>query len=441
MSDKKLKALKRKYVAPKKQPPMAGQVIGTVLLFGLVLSIFGLGFRFSSFYRVCSQITSAYATIGIDQTDRCIPRDIDAVQNVFDMEFENKLVSQLESQKMSLESQIRELSNDNHSLALQINYLNARVTTAPRMAGFDLPKQLEDLKFRNDELNQAVEEKKAESRAGIERLVALTDEYDFLDSEELTEAKNDVVELKSMLDGDITEPFDVLKVENGYTNTLKTVLNENGMITADVNLSEFIQYPHYTEEEFKTLLEGDTIGTFFDDEIFDSITAEVAPEALAAATARGYKPHGTIKSELLAEVDGQMLHKDAVVDYVEMKEAAASEGVNLIMSSGFRSVDDQAAIYEKILADNAGDYEKTIELVSIPGYSRHHTGLAVDINDVDYSVNGFSLTPAYEWLSKNNFLNAKKYGFLPSYPETEIEINFGPEPESWEYIWVGDLKL
>jgi LAS superfamily LD-carboxypeptidase LdcB len=42
-------------------------------------------------------------------------------------------------------------------------------------------------------------------------------------------------------------------------------------------------------------------------------------------------------------------------------------------------------------------------------------------------------------MSKDNYLQAKKYGWIPSYPEGAQQQ--GPEPEAWEYVWVGTASL
>lgn len=71
---------------------------------------------------------------------------------------------------------------------------------------------------------------------------------------------------------------------------------------------------------------------------------------------------------------------------------------------------------------------------AIPGYSRHHTGYTVDF----VCANGtqtFETTTCFKWLSADNYLNAKKYGWIPSYPDGANQQ--GPEPEPWEYVWVG----
>ena len=51
----------------------------------------------------------------------------------------------------------------------------------------------------------------------------------------------------------------------------------------------------------------------------------------------------------------------------------------------------------------------------------------------------FGSTRAYEWLSSDNYLNAKRFGFIPSYPQGAGKQ--GPDPEPWEYVWVGEDRL
>jgi len=72
---------------------------------------------------------------------------------------------------------------------------------------------------------------------------------------------------------------------------------------------------------------------------------------------------------------------------------------------------------------------------AIPGYSRHHTGYTVDIGCGNEPAIAFELTVCFDWLSANNYKNAKTYGWIPSYPEGAGQQ--GPEPETWEYVWVG----
>ena len=68
-------------------------------------------------------------------------------------------------------------------------------------------------------------------------------------------------------------------------------------------------------------------------------------------------------------------------------------------------------------------------------HKKHHSGFAVDFGcGNDYLVYEFASTDCYAWMSKNNFENTKKHGFIPSYPTDAA--NQGPDPEPWEFVWV-----
>lgn len=62
--------------------------------------------------------------------------------------------------------------------------------------------------------------------------------------------------------------------------------------------------------------------------------------------------------------------------------------------------------------------------VSVPGYSEHQLGIAVDINGVTYDL--------YLWLQENSY----KYGFIFRYPTGKTDIT-GVAEEVWHYRYVG----
>ena len=76
-----------------------------------------------------------------------------------------------------------------------------------------------------------------------------------------------------------------------------------------------------------------------------------------------------------------------------------------------------------------------LRVVAPPGYSRHQTGYAIDLASGSYGHNEFEHSEAYAWLTADNFYQAKRHGFVPSYP-AGVE-NQGPDPEAWEFIYVG----
>ncbi len=203
----------------------------------------------------------------------------------------------------------------------------------------------------------------------------------------------------------------------------------------------------FTSQKFKTI--SDTVK-------YDHVdTATTAPYIVndaavdaylqKKAVARGYQlRHQADESHLVAYAS-QRLQPEVVESLKTMQAAAKKEGMNITFVSGYRSIADQRRIVLNKLGTYtkedvlAGKLDATIESIlvvsSLPGYSKHHTGYTIDIACGNYDLsNAFMKTKCYEWLSKDNFKNARAHNFIPSYP-VGIE-NQGPNPESWEFVWV-----
>ncbi len=124
-------------------------------------------------------------------------------------------------------------------------------------------------------------------------------------------------------------------------------------------------------------------------------------------------------------------------DYIAMHDAAGAEDIWIWIASGYRSVEDQERILEENIQQRMDEDGMTREeaeadalrTVNPPGYSEHHTGLAVDLNDVD---DGFESTEAYAWLEEH----AADYGFVQRYRSTKVAYT-GIDNESWHYRYVG----
>lgn len=176
----------------------------------------------------------------------------------------------------------------------------------------------------------------------------------------------------------------------------------------------------------------------------------------AIAEGRGYKKRVQAIQNNLLLVDGYKMQPKAAQDWKNLKAAAVTNKVYLGLVSGFRSYDDQRSIFNEGMQEEgvkqfgrdytteeitSGKADAGINSVlntrSIPGYSKHHTGYTIDVTDVTSGkyFTSFDQTAGYTWLSENNFYNAKRFGFIPSYPKGGT--NFGPNPESWEFVWVG----
>ena len=123
----------------------------------------------------------------------------------------------------------------------------------------------------------------------------------------------------------------------------------------------------------------------------------------------------------------QRLTPAAAREWARMVEAAAAEGVVLLIVSGFRSVDYQATLIRKKI--EAGQAITDILTVNAaPGHSEHHTGRAVDIATPGSRplTEEFEGTPAFRWLEAN----AGGFGFSLSYPR---DNPFGIMYEPWHW--------
>lgn len=105
--------------------------------------------------------------------------------------------------------------------------------------------------------------------------------------------------------------------------------------------------------------------------------------------------------------------------------------VNVI--SGYRSIESQEEIYQRNVANHGAAYAK--KFVQSPGYSEHHTGLAIDLA-LFYQETGksgdFTGKGEYGWFYENSW----KYGFVRRYDEDKQSITgIGYEP--WHFRYVG----
>ncbi len=140
--------------------------------------------------------------------------------------------------------------------------------------------------------------------------------------------------------------------------------------------------------------------------------------------------------ELMELSNGQKIDERIYPYLQEMFDAARVEGIYPIVREGYRTEEEQQAIFdEKVQAYINEGYsrsraERTAkEWVALPGTSEHQLGIVVDIN-ADKSK--CSNDEVYEWLAEN----AHEYGFILRYPQGKTEIT-GTSYEPWHYRYVG----
>lgn len=225
-----------------------------------------------------------------------------------------------------------------------------------------------------------------------------------------------------------TEPAAIAEVKENAT--LKEFTGEELKIFMD-NFA----YPNVSEVTTKPVITGNSVA----DERIRQL-----------AESRGYRQRA-IPNTSLIRVEGELLQQKAVDPWKELKRNAEAAGLKLDISSGFRPVDEQRQIFNERLAQAgatnssiaAGKADALVTSVlkttAVPGYSKHHTGYTIDLTCDGVGLHAFIRTPCYAWLTAKNHENAKLSGWIPSYPSgASLQ---GPDPEPWEYVWVGTESL
>jgi len=108
----------------------------------------------------------------------------------------------------------------------------------------------------------------------------------------------------------------------------------------------------------------------------------------------------------------QRLTPTAAAKWQQMIEAAAGDGIRLLIVSGYRSFDYQAdLIRNKLKSGQAID--EILQVSAAPGHSQHHTGNAIDIATPGSRplTAEFETSEAFNWLTAN----AETFGFSMTY--------------------------
>lgn len=127
------------------------------------------------------------------------------------------------------------------------------------------------------------------------------------------------------------------------------------------------------------------------------------------------------------------LRRAAQTALAELLRAIGS-GDKIVPVSGYRSQEEQTAIYESSLVENGLAF--TEKYVAFPGCSEHQTGLAIDLalnqDVIDFIRPNFP----YDGIC-DEFRNlAPKFGFIERYPKGKEQIT-GIAHEPWHFRYVG----
>lgn len=135
-----------------------------------------------------------------------------------------------------------------------------------------------------------------------------------------------------------------------------------------------------------------------------AVPADARAEVLEPYPAEGYRKGKKLKLQLV-QIGWAEVELETARAFLAMREAAAADGIDLAIRSGWRSHERQAWLYQ---AWRMGLGNKAAR----PGYSNHQAGRALDI---------YLDAPTYAWLEKN----ARRFGFRRTVRK---------EPWHWERV-------
>lgn len=127
--------------------------------------------------------------------------------------------------------------------------------------------------------------------------------------------------------------------------------------------------------------------------------------------------------------------RDISDELERLVNAAEADGEPLMVSSAYRSLNEQKTLYDEFVQENGTAL--AAQYVLPVGASEHHTGLTIDFSSVSDECAEDSDTcslsqSAAAWLEKN----APRFGFILRYPDGAQSIT-GVRYEPWHYRFVG----
>ncbi|MDD3169500.1 MAG: M15 family metallopeptidase [Eubacteriales bacterium] len=127
------------------------------------------------------------------------------------------------------------------------------------------------------------------------------------------------------------------------------------------------------------------------------------------------------------------MRAEAAAAFHLLVEKAAEEGLELRMTTAYRSYDFQKILFDSYVEREGEAAANTYS--ARPGQSEHQTGLSADVSSpsVDYQLsNEYGKTEEGEWLAGH----AHQFGFIIRFPKGKEEIT-GYQYEPWHIRYVG----
>lgn len=141
-----------------------------------------------------------------------------------------------------------------------------------------------------------------------------------------------------------------------------------------------------------------------------------------------YVPSDTVVSAVgKTNTCNDCINKTVYEAWKVMKADAASLGLSIKITSGYRPYSTQNTLYNRYVSRDGKEAADTYS--ARPGSSEHQTALCFDLNSI---TDAFANTAEGKWVHNN----AYKYGFIIRYPKGKSEET-GYKYESWHLRYVG----
>lgn len=136
--------------------------------------------------------------------------------------------------------------------------------------------------------------------------------------------------------------------------------------------------------------------------------------------------------------DKVLVEKKALKNFYELQEALKKEKVYIELDSIYRSVKEQQNLWDEWSKDPEKGPEYVKKYVAVPGYSEHHTGLAID---VCLKKNGKIIADNEKMIAEEKIFakvheKLADYGFILRYPKGRDGVT-GYSYEPWHFRYVG----
>ncbi len=130
-----------------------------------------------------------------------------------------------------------------------------------------------------------------------------------------------------------------------------------------------------------------------------------------------------------------LVEEKALEQFLKLQKECADEGIIIELDSTTRSVAKQQELWDEWTIEKGEDYVK--KYVAVPGYSEHHTGLAID---VCLEKDGRRIDDNDEMIAEREIFakvheKLAKYGFILRYLDgKDAETGYSYEPWHFRYI-------